>query len=227
MGFIRAFLEKIGLGTVWLFEFIFSRNPFTLLGILAFSITFAEGIFKAVEITQSYPTQTQYILHIILNSLLQTGLIMVSADNKVYLLSREFNAIAIPTLFEILKYLFLIIKNLFFYVMWFKVFAFIFKNAGKTLGTGTDMGVGIIDLTRIVLPYYLGFFMVMNVFGMYGMGILKMPENTGIWYQNIKAFLDLNFESAFDFIWKLFPFKGLFHFIIFSIGKMMKLFDHV
>src|SRR3990167_1153199 len=189
--------SSVGMWTVSIFQWVFTQKPFKLFGMIAFILTIWQGIAMAIIETQPQVELQVYIGHLILNSVKNIALIILSVDNDIYLLSKQYMNIALPTLWQTIK-------------------------AGKTLGTDINQSTGKFDLFRTVIGKYLLFFVVMNFVGMIGTGVItfQIPQEMNLINKTI-YFFNTNFATGFDFVFKLFPFKGLTHFMIFSLGKMV------
>ena len=214
--------RSVGMWTVSIFQWVFTQKPFKLFGMIAFILTIWQGIARAIIETQPQVELQVYIGHLILNSVKNIALIILSVDNDIYLLSKQYMNIALPTLWQTIKAGLFIIKDIYFYLWWYKIFESLFINAGKTLGTDINQSTGKFDLFRTVIGKYLLFFVVMNFVGMIGTGVItfQIPQEMNLINKTI-YFFNTNFATGFDFVFKLFPFKGLTHFMIFSLGKMV------
>jgi hypothetical protein len=155
-------------------------------------------------------------------SLFNIATTIFMVDNRIYLLSREFISLNSPLLWDTLRYFFVILKNMFFYVWTYRVIVWIYHNAGQTLGTQVDMDSGVVDTATKAVPTFIIFFVIMNFIGLVAMGIVsfKAPSDLPA-IGKVQWFFDSNFNSTFDFVVKIIPFKGIAHFFIFSFGKMI------
>ncbi len=204
-------------------EFIFKQKLFHLVSFIAFLTTIIQAVSLAIANTPPDPVQSIYIGKIILNSFLNVGKIVLFVDNQIYILSRQFSNLTSPILWDVFMMFLEVARNIVFYIWWYKVFVWIFREAGSTIGAGTDQSTGKIDIFKKVIGIYLIFFTIMNFLGLFATGVLSVEVPlSGNLLSKIKFFFDNNFTSAFDFVFKMIPFKGLLHFILFSMGKMIK-----
>jgi len=220
--FFKELFSKFGLGFVVIIKFFFKQKLFHIVSFVAFLTTIIQAVSLAIASTPPDPIQSIYVGKIILNSFLNVGKIVLFVDNQIYILSRQFSNLVSPLLWDVFLMLLEVARNIVFYVWWYKVFAWIFQEAGGTIGAGTDQSTGKVDIFRKVIGIYLIFFILMNFLGLFATGVLSLEVPvTGNLLSKIKFFFDNNFTSAFDFVFKMIPFKGLLHFILFSMGKMI------
>jgi hypothetical protein len=219
---LMKFFSNFGMGFVTILQFIARQKLFYIIGFISFGIIIIQSFTLALTQVVSDGNIPLYILKILGFTILNLALSILSIDNHLYKTAIEYSNIIAPTIWTVLKYLILMIKDIFFYIWWWRVFEYIFKNAGNTIGTDTDKSTGSIDLFKLILPKYVIFFTIMNIIGLFSLGVISIstPVELGF-FAKMRFFWDTNFPSAFDLIIKLFPFKGLVAFIVFSLGSMV------
>ncbi len=221
---LKGIFGKVGVFVVYIIEFIFKQKLFHMISFVAFATTIIQAVMMSINQTPPDPVQSIYIGKVVLNSFLNLGKIVLFVDNQIYILSRQFSNLANPLLWDAFLMFMEVMRNIVFYVWWYKVFSWIFKEAGGTIGAGTDQSTGKVDLFKKIIGLYIIFFTLMNFLGLFATGVIHWDiPATGSFLSKIKFFFDTNFISAFDFVFKMIPFKGLIHFIVFSLGKMIKI----
>lgn len=209
--FFKGMFGGIGQGFTNLLLFFFKQKLFTMFGVIAFTATIIEAFISAYTLVPDHN-----VFRIILFTIWNVAKVCLFIDNQLYLLSREFSTMLMPTFFDSVKYAFLIFKNLFFYIMWWKIAVKLFQK-----------DIGQVNIIQEIAPKFIIFFIVMNFIGLFATGVIHKyeSENALTPFQNIKFQMDNNFESAFDFLWKLYPFKGLTHVLMVSGYKMVQAFS--
>lgn len=219
---VLKFFSKFGLGFVAILQFLSKQRLFYLISFFSFFITVIEAVGKALSQTTFEGDYLVYIAQVLLKTLLNIALIVITVDNHLYKTAVEYAKILSPSILTHIKYVLLMSKDLIFYIWWWRLAEGLFKHGGKSIGSDTDQSTGKIDLANKVFPKYVLFFTIMNLVGLIALGIISfsIPAELGL-FQKIEYFWNSNFSTPFDLILKLFPFKGLLMMIYISFGVII------
>lgn len=213
-------------------EFFFGKNIpsfmriFRIIGFLAFLTVFIQAGVIGYQNTEKPQVRDSrelliYIGRLFIAVLGEFANIIIAVDNSIFTASVNFVNIDNPSLWDALKTFFVVITRSFFYIWWYRIIVWIIKNAGFF---GFNQSTGDIQVSTPAFLILTIFIMITNIAGMIYTGQLdfSIPQNLNI-AQQIKHFFDINFKSAFDFILVFVPYKGIFHYLIFGLGKTILL----
>jgi len=234
---IGAIFRALGSSLVSIISFILSiefffgekvgpvMRFFRIIGFFAFLSLIIQSIVIANDKMPDLETgEPKYVvLHILkfLSMVLgQFSILFFSIDNAIYSTSKSFAMLPNPTLWNAFTTFIIVISRSFFYLWWYRVAVWSIKTFGLF---GFDKSVIDIKVYGYAFLLLTGFVILTNIIGMVAWGQITFTGFEGNIAQKTQQFFTKNFPSTWDFIVLFVPYKGIFHYLIFSVSKSILL----
>lgn len=150
----------------------------------------------------------------------QFSILFFSIDNAIYSASKSFVAMQSPTLWDAFRTFITVMSRAFFYMWWYRVMVWAIENFGMFKVDKSTIDVKVFGYAFIMLTIFV---IITNIIGMIAWKQITFTGFEGNIAQKTQQFFAKNFPSTWDFIVIFVPYKGIFHYLIFSFGRTILL----